>query len=170
MTTALERAAWTTPESYAGFGPVGHYVIVSRHRDSDALSRSNWIVACDRLAQAAGLTGVPADDSAAPVYEWRASHWAVGWVEYLMVRPEAPEAVLQEARAILESLEDYPELDESHWSELEWEEAADYWVSMSVRDRALLIKDSHSSASLFAARRDYMPDDCGRVYEWLIAA
>lgn len=168
--------AWKTPEDYGGFDPVGHYGVLAQHRDSDALSRSNWQVACQQLAEAAGIDevpfldggwGDPADDTP-PVYQWRAGHWAVGWVEYLMVRPDASQEVIDAAEEIVSALADYPVLDESHWSELEWTEMCDYWARMSVRERAQVIKDSGAEVSLFAARRDEVPsDDSGRLEEWL---
>lgn len=159
---------WTTPDSYAGFNPEGHIVVVTRTRDSDALDRSNWQAARERLAKAAGLDTIPADDSAQPVYDWRASHWACGWIEYLMVRPDAPEAVLAEAQAIADELADYPILDEDAFSELEWQECADYWASLPVRERADMIRRYCPGVSVFTARRDEIPsDDTGTLYEAL---
>lgn len=43
----LPERAWKHPECYGGFSPDGDYLILSRHRDSDILSESNWAVACD---------------------------------------------------------------------------------------------------------------------------
>jgi hypothetical protein len=156
----LREAQWETPSSYAGFNPVGDIVVLTRHRDSDALSRSNWEVGLEQLREAA---------AACPeaVYDWRASHWAVGWVDYLMVRRDAPEAVLEAAAEILDALADYPALCDDHWSNLEWNELSDYWAGLCTRDRAEIIRDSGSTASLFAARRDYLPDDNGAVYDWI---
>ena len=164
----LAECAWTRPDSYGGFSPDGQYCVLTVTRDSNALDRSNWAVARQLLADSAGLTDIPfsnGEDSA--VYEWRASHWGCGWIEYLMVKPDAPESVLECAAEIISALADYPALSDDHWTELEWQECADYWESMSVRDRAATIRDSGSTASIFAARRDYIPDDNGAVYEWI---
>lgn len=159
----LRAAQWETPSSYAGFDPVGDVLVLSMHRDSDALARSNWAVGGAQLREAAAAAGAP--DS---VYDWRASHWAVGWVDYLMVKRDAPESVLEAAAEILDSLADYPALSDDHWSDLEWSEASDYWASLSVRERAAMIRDSGSDASPFAARRAWIPQgDCGALYEWL---
>ena len=43
----LPEFAWKTPQHYAGFSPIGDYVLCTQHRDSDALSRSNWIRICE---------------------------------------------------------------------------------------------------------------------------
>lgn len=174
--TEITLDVWETPGDYGGYDPVGHYGVASQHRDSDTLSRSNWQVSCQRLAEAAGIEEVPfleggwstGPDDAPSVYQWCAGHWAVGWVEYLMVRPDAPEAVLEAAQAIKDKLREYPVLDEDHWSELQWTERCNYWTSLSVRDRARLIRDSGADVSIFAARRDELPcDDSGQLDEWL---
>lgn len=168
-----QLSIWETPEDYAGFDPVGHIGIAAKHRDSDALARSNYTIASQRMAKAAGLDEVPFsggydDEDLPPVYAWRASHWAVGWVEYLMCRPDAPQAVLDEAQAIADALEDYPALDEDHWSDLEYYEATEFWEGCSVRHRAEMIRDSRSDASLFAARRPELPrEDNGALYDYL---
>lgn len=177
---------WETPGSYAGFNPVGHILVVAKHRDSDCLTRSNWIVAGQRIAKAAGVETLPdladlyeggwpsgrrLDPEEMPAaYTFSASHCLVGWVEYMLVNSSAPEAVLAEAQSIADDMDSYPPLDEGHWSEMEWEEAQDYWASMSLRDRLEIITDSRGerSCSIFAIRRDYIPqDDSGFIYERL---
>ncbi len=162
-------AIWETPSDYFGYDPVGHILVASQHRDSDALTRSNYRVAMRRLRKVAGLEEyIDPDVPDAPVYDWRASHRAVGWVEYLMVRPDAPEAVRAEAQAIADELADYPVLDEDDWSELEYTDAAEYWEACSVRHRAEMIRESGSTASLFAARRAELPADAdGYLYDYL---
>ena len=70
------------------------------------------------------------------------------------------------ASEILCALADYPVYDESHFSEMEWNEAIDYWQSMSLCDRMELAKDA--GLSVFAARHDYIPyDDTGYIFEHL---
>ena len=172
MTAKL--SIWETPSDYFGFDPVGDIGVAAQNRDSDALSRSNYRVAMARLLKAAGQSPEAIGDwdgddmDARPaVYDWRAGHWAVGWVEYLMVRSDAPQAVLGEAQAIADALEDYPALDEDAWSELEYEEAGDFWASLSVRERADYIKDYAPEVSIFAARRDWVPSNDGWLDEVL---
>ena len=52
--------------------------------------------------------------------------------------------------------QDYPVLDETHWSEKEFGEAANYWESAGVSERVELCQSA--GVSVFAARRDYMPE------------
>lgn len=173
MTAKL--SIWETPSDYFGFDPVGDIGIVAKSRDSDALTRSNWDAAKARMLEAAGVTQQDIDDwdgddmDARPaVYDWRASHWAVGWVEYLMCRSDAPQAVLDEAQAIADDLADYPALDEDAWSELEYAEACETWASWSVRDRTREIQRLKPGCSIFAARREELPqDDSGVLYDML---
>ncbi len=73
---------------------------------------------------------------------------------------------MEVADGLAAALADYPVLDEMHWSDLEWTEASDYWASLSVRDRAEICQQS--GASIFSARRDYLPeDDTGAIMECL---
>lgn len=97
----------------------GHYVLF--HRDSQALDRSNGEVTLrrfrDRFEEQEGDSW----------NEERHSHWAVGHVTALTVRALDPEGnPTPEAELLLEiidALEDYPILDEDHFSSLEYEEA-----------------------------------------------
>lgn len=164
----LADCAWKTPSSYAGFSPVGDYLILSRHRESDTVDRSNWEVACEQLRAEPLDRGsydcIPADRPT--VYHWRAGHCMVGWVEYLMVRSDAPPEVLTTAGEIVCALADYPILSDHHHSNLEWDEVTEYWARSSVRDRVDFLQDS--GISVFAARRDEFPrDDTGLLFERL---
>ena len=166
---------WETPSDYVGFDPIGDIAVAAKHRDSDALTRSNYDAAMVRLLAAAGqdaqaITDWDSDDMDArpAVYDWRAGHWAVGWIDYLMVRSDAPQAVLNDAQAIADALEYYPVLDEDAWSELEYTEVCDYWAGMSVPERYELIKRFCPENGRKAARRKSLPqDDNGALYEYL---
>lgn len=167
----LQDYTWKHPSDYGGFSPDGDYCIMSRNRDSDILIESNWAAACRQLGAEPydnGRSGGDADSfpDRPNVYHWRAGHWACGWVEYLMVRHDASESVLQEAGEIVCSIADYPILDESDFSERECNAAAEYWQQMSLRERVELMRDC--GESIFAARRDWFPDSTGRVQESLL--
>lgn len=177
---------WETPSDYGGYDPIGHYGVYAKHRDSDTLTRCNWDVACERMAKAAGIEAVPslADEmpdssilfggnpaQAPNVYWWEAGHWAVGWVRYLMVKPDAPDAVLDEAEAIRDDLASYAILDDDRFSEMEMEEADAAWANDSVRGRADYIRRANehgAKISIFAARHNTPPhDDSGYLDELL---
>ena len=125
------------------WGEHGHWlVVVGRHRDSDTLERSNFTVAQERLKKINPDCCIVESEN----------HWAVGWVEHLLVDPSNTEAV-ELARAMRKEIEDYPILDENHFNNLEYEKAAEYWAGMNTRDRVEACQES--GISIFAARRDY---------------
>lgn len=90
-------------------------VVLSRNRDSDLLDQSNWEVAIKRLKDSENVEIV------------RFGHWACGWIEYLCVTEGTKEANVGEE--IEEQLDNYPILDEEHFSELEQKEANEVWVN-----------------------------------------
>lgn len=136
---------WTRPDSYFGEVWHGYYVFLGQHRDSDILTRSNFI---------SGLESIGGESET--VHLVRESHWAVGWVEWIAIHQDDSSA-LEKADSIMRRLEDYPVIDEQHWSEMEWEEAESLWSGMTVRDRADYCQKA--GISIFAARRDYIPED-----------
>jgi hypothetical protein len=145
---------WTMPQHYAGEVWPGYYVFLSQHRDSDSLTRSNFVC---------GLGALGGESETVQVV--REGHWAVGWVEWIAIHQD-DEKALQIADEISGRLEDYPVVNEDHLSELEWNEAQDYWASMSIRERMRLCYDAH--ISVFAARRDWIPEnDSGYIMESL---
>lgn len=86
------------------------YIAYSLTRDSDVLTQSNFYVMLAKL-------GGESDDVAIE----RASHWLCGWIDRLLVRPGSDAE--QSACDMLESLEDYPVLDEWDLSAREYDEA-----------------------------------------------
>lgn len=136
---------WTRPNCYMGAEWPEYFVFLGQHRDSDSLTRSNFICALGELG-----------GESETVHIVRESHWAVGWVEWIAIHESNRDALITAAR-IAKRLESYPVVNEDHWGELEWTEACDYWEKMSVRDRAEYC--ARAKISLFAARRDYLPED-----------
>ena len=153
---------WTRPEDYGGFNPVGDYVIAVQTRDSDALECSNYRrIFADLIEKAEALgcqdSGIDGEgEESDMVYDFRAGHWAVGWVETVLICQNAPDELQAMAREILDALADYPIYDESDYSELEWEEVNNYWSSLSVRERVEYIRDN--GGNIFAARHDYLSE------------
>jgi len=107
----------------AGFG---------MHRDSNLVEVSNYQVALRQLSDIAEIDSV--DDLGRP-WENTSSvdtpllsvahfqHWAVGWVDELMIHSTAPDQLFAAADDMLEQLSHYPLLDEDHYSTLEQAEA-----------------------------------------------
>ena len=155
---------WEHPRDYGGFSPDGDYLIAAQNRDSDALERSNF----DRIK--ADLEAfderLQSDDCEYYVYTFTANHWAVGWVEYLLIKQDAPDALQRQAYEILGALSDYPVYDESHFSELEFNEASEYWEQLPVSERVELCQ--RFNCNIFSARHDWIPrDDNGCLFDYL---
>jgi hypothetical protein len=108
---------------------------------------------------------IPADRPNA--YHWRAGHFAVGWVEYLMIRADAPDELRTRAgEMLLCNLADYAVLDDDRWSKAEHEAVCAYWAQCSVKERVEYLQEA--DISIFAARRDELPqDDDGALYQRL---
>jgi hypothetical protein len=107
---------WTMPDSYFGAVWPGYYSSgVGQSRDSDALERSNFVCMVRALGGESDTVQIV-----------RESHWAVGWVEWIAIHQDDG-AALKIADDIVAELADYPVIDESHWSELEQEDADLTW-------------------------------------------
>lgn len=121
---------WTMPRDYAGeIWPDYYSSGVGQSRDSDALERSNFAeMLCNLGGESETVTVV------------RESHWAVGWVEWIAIHSSDSRA-LEIADHNMARIASYPVLNEDAWSELEWNEAADYWESMSPRDKVRMAMD-----------------------------
>lgn len=118
------------------------------NRDSGTLDRSNWRVMVANLA---------AVDPGGEHHEThRFGHWGCGWLEIMIVNPEAPPAVVDAAGEIAAALESYPVLSDSDFSELEYETACATWANMDTRDRIRVC--AKFRVSIFAARRDELPE------------
>lgn len=105
---------WTLPSSYIGATHENSYMFLGQNRDSDVLTRSNFEVALKRLG-----------GESETVQVIREGHWAVGWIEWIKIDACNVNA-LKLADEMMDDLDDYPILDESHFSEKEHNENYDY--------------------------------------------
>lgn len=116
----------------------------TRNRDSDHLTISNFDTALQLLGGESETVEIH-----------RFGHWACGWFEIIIVKPETESAVI--ASDIERRIEDYPVLDEDDFSEREFLAASEYWARMSTKERIEICKKF--DASIFAARRDSIPEE-----------
>lgn len=115
---------WTMPDNYFGATWPEYYSSgFGRSRNSDVLEESNFECALRALG-----------GESETVIVVQESHWAVGWVEWIAIH-ESDDKALQIADSLRERYEDYSVLDEDHFGELEWNRTADYWDSLSPRDK-----------------------------------
>ena len=118
---------WKHPENYMGDTFYDYYVGPGRHRDSDIVANSNFDAALEMLG----------GEREPNVIVEHASHWAVGWVDVILVHKNAKKkvAILQE---IMDKIEDYPVLDEDDWSQKEMEAYDEHYKDWG-RDEAAKI-------------------------------
>lgn len=93
------------------------YVVMTRNRDSDILTESNWNAALKFL-------GGESDDCV--IHRFR--HWACGWWEALCVTSNLKD----QGEMIEKRLYSYPVLDEDDFSNREWEAAQHTWECLSI--------------------------------------
>lgn len=103
-----------------------------RNRDSECLDESNF-------ATALKILGGERED----VEVHRFGHWACGWFEIILVRPDS--AAAKEAEEIEAALANYPVLDDNDYSEREHEAANETWrVCYTDKKRIEYIRDNRS--------------------------
>lgn len=108
-------------------------VVLTRSRDSDCLTESNWEVALEKLG---------GEGESVEIH--RFGHWACGWWEALTVKAGSDKESV--ARDIYKSIKDYPVLDESHFSEKESEEAERVWSECyDTSDRIQYLRDNEGA-------------------------
>ena len=104
---AVFEAIGTPKPDFAYYGEHGDWLVtLGVTRDSDAVERSNW-----QFITSGILTAYPDDASIEEM-----GHWAVGWVKYLLVKPDSPAVKVMEEWA--EQLALYPIADEEHYEML----------------------------------------------------
>lgn len=119
----------------------------SQTRDSSTLERVNFETMASRV-----LAASQHDETEIH----RFGHWACGWYEMLLIHPDDIPALVV-ASELSAALESYSILDEEKLSEAEYEAATEYWARCRVSDRIEICQ--RCGVSVFAARRDEIPDD-----------
>ena len=155
--TADGPTAFDSATNYAGADLSAFFVApVSITRDSQTLERSNWEVVTGNLES------LSVHDETGPV---SMGHWACGWYEIFLIH-ESDTQALKAADRWACALADYPVADDEHHSKLEWDAVAEYWERATLRERAEAL--SRCNCSIFAARRDEIPqDDTGALFAYL---
>ena len=126
-----------------GLGAPDHQdwlVVIGVNRDSSALARSNFRVACADIGK---VTRYDTGDDF-PDYEiLNLGHWACGWLKVLIVRPDTPCATV--AERIAERLEVYPVLSDDDLTQEERLEADEAWANCySNAERIAFIREHYN--------------------------
>jgi hypothetical protein len=106
---------WSRSENYIGESYFDYYVLLSRNRDSGLMEESNFQSALKML-----------NGESDTVKIIRANHWAVGWIEMILIH-ESDKVSVDKGNEIEESLENYPILDEDDFYERESEKETEMY-------------------------------------------
>lgn len=140
LTTRREQMTAGAIDGYSNF--IGDdsdyrdwYGFIGEHRDSEPRARSNFRTAV------AGLEELDPDGD--DYREETFSHWGVGWITEVYVRPDTP--CQSYAEEVTAALADYPVLDDEDCSELEHEEVLKTWQNCyNDLERLGYIRDNRS--------------------------
>lgn len=144
-TVAVDALArLTLPRDTGTRGPVfvTHAPVISTHRDADTVTRSNYRVAVDWFTDDTDPGVNPAyftvRDNVADVMEASFRNWAVGYVDYLAVRPfyvsddghgwNLTPAYVDAYADVITALEGHPVLDDDDHTALEHDDLTDYFT------------------------------------------
>lgn len=125
---------------------------VSQTRDSERLERSNFRVVLADLDRDA--------DGTVEVHSF--GHWGHGWFEIILCKPGTKAAYV--AQEWEDKLNNYPVASDDDYSNLEAQEVSAEWDRMSLSGRVREIRNRDYPCSVFAARRDEVPE---RLWEYL---
>lgn len=135
-------SGWDSAQNFLGILPDNEWLfVVAENRDSDTLTRSNFISALSLLG---------GESENVEVFEY--GHWACGWIKYLGVREGSPQEKI--ASDLLKKLEAYPVVNEDHWSELENDEAQEVWKNCYTNKERLKYIRLHKYQFNFLDFRD----------------
>ena len=97
---------WSRTENYIGETYYDYYVLLYRTRDSGLVEKSNFQSALKAL-----------NGESDTVKVIRAKHWAVGWIEMILIH-ESDIVSVDKGNEIEKALESYPILDEDVFDEM----------------------------------------------------
>jgi len=158
---ALEDNFWKRPQCYIGQEYNDYIVVYSRTRDSSILENVNYETILETLERDSRMSSSSIDDDEL-VFDVRDSHWACGWVEYILVSKYASERVLCAVYEILRALSNYPVLCDETYSNACYDAILNHWESADTEDRIEMCDSA--SESIFAARRNEIPEG---VFDYL---
>ncbi len=97
---------WSRSKNYIGETYYDYYVLLYRTRDSGLVEESNFWSALKVL-----------NGESKTVKVIRAKHWAVGWIEFIIIHESDKESI-DKGNEIEESLNNYPILDEDAFGKM----------------------------------------------------
>jgi hypothetical protein len=130
--------SWDSSVNFIGEKPNG-YSVYSRNRESSILENTNFEECLNRLGGESEWVEIVCH-----------KHWACGWIEYLMLKENAPHTLIEIAIETTKELDAYPILNEHLYTEAQLDSMQTYWDNLSIKERIDYCKDA--GISIFAAR------------------
>lgn len=172
MSDPIEMKLWKHPSHYVGQTYYDYFVLIGRHRDSDDLTNANFDAALKLLGGETETMPVlhqylhdnlDTDLNGNPpaVIIARASHWAVGWSEFIGIYALAFDKI-EIGNNILQQLDNYPVLDESLYDEYQTKSAQLTWECLNYierRNACMKYGGLSKREAGYAARRKYFSYD-----------
>jgi len=154
----LEKWGPKHEENYLGESYPEYYVGFAKSRDSEALEVSNFDVALSELG----------GEKEPDVKVVRLGHWAVGWIEVILVHENAKDKV-EILKQLIDRVNEYPVLDEQdYWQKQEDMGENEDDVDEKKKKSIKLIKDLKEKFGLNEtgemSNADILPG--GEDYEW----
>lgn len=167
--------AWIRPDSYAGPDWNNYYYLAGRSRESDLVESTNFNYCLNAVEKFKGVERTEMDgdcDGEMTVEVVRDSHWAVGWVEHILIHKSACPALIAKCDNILSRLYDYPLLDEDAYSAAQDEQARAAWESFDSNDKRYALRLVEGAEGLTDEQLERMSfddamdlDDSGHFWE-----
>jgi len=132
---------WKKPNDYCGFSPDGDYLIYNRNRNSSILENSNY----EQILRE--LQNIDSNNT----YDFRVNHFAYGWVEYILIKKNSSNELIEKAIDITAGLSNYLVYDDEDYSEKQNDAINEYWDNnFTLKEKIELCKKYN--ISIFAAR------------------
>ena len=129
--------------NYIGKDYSDYTIVFVKHRDSDIVTKSNYEAIKRKFKFTDGsLELSDVLNMELTCIEVRTSHWAVGYIDTLLIRNDAVNE-LALAETLHNALSDYPLLDEELYSEMEQEEYGKESVYVTLWDDELNSKEPY---------------------------
>jgi len=141
---------WSRTENYIGESYNDYYVLLSHHRDSGLVEESNFQSALKALNGESDTVKIV-----------RSSHWAVGWIEMILIHKSDVKSV-DKGNEIEKALESYPILDDDAFGELVSEKEKEMYDQIKY-------DSDHGLYAYWDLPKDYTDEDIWKKAERFIS-
>ncbi len=157
--TLREKLHECSDVGYGEFKELDYLCVAVRNRDATLLEAHNFSVQAKRCGFEYSESVVMGHHRHVRIV--RFNHWACGWIDYLMVKPDT-----LRCRKYIDMMEidgDGCVYDEDAYCNKEWEAVQEFWESLGTGERMDYLKDCE--LSIFYAKNKDFPGYQDGLYE-----